>query len=371
MKQYEKVYEVYLRHGCNKKATAMELGMPLNSINSQISYYEQKHSKNYKNPSKLLEATPNLALIKPMDYEKRTWEEIIDVADQTDTLHNKLFPLTNEISKTLPSDRPVVIINSADWHIGSHGVDYDAYKKKMKYILNTDGVYMIVAGDVIQNMPATFKNALPSMNQVITKKMQYAFLEDIMTDLISEEKLLAASWGNHDTEFDERLLSASVVELVLRNIVQNEEVYLPTGGFLNIHFDDSPITYRFHVTHSYRGSSKHNPLYSNYNATLEKGLWYDPELDVFNSLDATIQGHTHTPSYSWVPLFNKHIYHIKTGTYQEEGEFGNRYFPSTDVVHFPSMVLNPFEKELMVFPDSHQAMEYGKYIQEKNKERIK
>lgn len=110
----------------------------------------------------------------------------------------------------------------------------------------------------------------------------------------------------------------------------------------------------------------YNPVHSNNRAMREKGLTYNSSTDMMRIVDATIQGHTHTPSYAWVPFYDTFVYHIKTGTYQETGEYGDRFFSSTDVVHFPSMVLNPYEKEIMVFPNSHQAASYGEFLREKH-----
>jgi hypothetical protein len=57
-----------------------------------------------------------------------------------------------ELFVEIPTDKPIAICNSADWHIGEPGCDYGQFEKDVDTWASTDGLYTAFGGDGTENI---------------------------------------------------------------------------------------------------------------------------------------------------------------------------------------------------------------------------
>jgi len=57
-----------------------------------------------------------------------------------------------ELFIEIPTDKPIAVCNSADWHIGEPGCDYTQFERDVDTWSSTDGLYTAFGGDGAQNI---------------------------------------------------------------------------------------------------------------------------------------------------------------------------------------------------------------------------
>jgi len=306
-----------------------------------------------ENGDKKVKTIYSLKIIKPANSETEqqssigetnldnySWKDIIVLAEKNKEMLNSVRNDKFEITKIFDTDSNILILFSADWHMGANGTNYNALKNDMEKVIDTENVYIISVGDEIENMNPTFGNKLPPSEQIIPRELENAFFKGLLTELINKNKILAACWGNHDAEFDERTIGYAVK----RYLIDGSNIYLPYGGFVNLQLND--INYRFRMTHNYKGSSIYNPNHSNIRSLKEKSIVQIDD-NILQGIDADIQAHGHIPAMQYYPFGNKHVILVKTGTYLEYNAFGARYFESVNGLNFPCFILNSKKKQII------------------------
>jgi len=268
------------------------------------------------------------------------WREILSIAKNSKEMLDKSRNDKFEITKCIHTNNPILIVLSADWHFGAAGVRYDVLLQDMDVILNNEDIYILIVGDEIENMNPNFKNKLPPSEQVIPRELEISFYRSLISEMIEHDKIIASSWGNHDAEFDERTIGYAVK----RYIVDNPNLFLPYGGFVNLNLND--IDYRFRVSHTYKGHSIYNPNHSNVRSTREKGI-INVDDNILWGIDADIQAHGHIPAIQIYPIYNRHIVLVKTGSYMETSPYGARYFETTDTLKIPCLILTEDQKNII------------------------
>ena len=62
----------------------------------------------------------------------------------------------------------IAIVFTADWHLGSAGIDYDTFLRNMEYIIDTPNLYMAIIGDERDNFLPGFKSGSAVASQVLS-----------------------------------------------------------------------------------------------------------------------------------------------------------------------------------------------------------
>jgi len=143
------------------------------------------------------------------------WRDMIKIADQIRALRPPVTIETISPVVRIPTETPIAMCLSADWHLGSGATDHAAWGRDMDYLLSTSGLYYAVLGDERENV-ITFKNLGLVMEQVLPVDQQQVLLEKVTYELTSKGKLLFTTWSNHGEEFDERLIGRSLLEHLRR-----------------------------------------------------------------------------------------------------------------------------------------------------------
>ncbi len=288
-----------------------------------------------------------------------SWKDIIDLAEQNKTMINNVRHDTFEITRTIDCDKNILILFSADWHMGANGTNYNSLKKDMEKVIDTENIYIVTVGDEIENMNPSFKNKLPPSEQIIPRELENAFFISLLNELIEKDKILGACWGNHDAEFDERTIGYAIK----RYLIDGKDLYLPYGGFINILMND--VQYRFRVTHTYAGKSIYNPNHSNIRSLREKSITQIDD-NILQGIDADIQAHGHIPAMQYYPFGNKHVILVKTGSYLEYNAYGARYFETVNGLNFPCFILSSKKKQIIPIMGFDIALEIFQTMEGKN-----
>ena len=94
------------------------------------------------------------------------------------------------------SGGPVCIVQMADLHLGSAGTDYGRIDTELETIIETEGVYLGLIGDIADNMIVGKLKAIRAINAEFTMNQEWAMVEYFLNR--AGNKLLYSIAGNHD-----------------------------------------------------------------------------------------------------------------------------------------------------------------------------
>lgn len=150
-----------------------------------------------------------------------------------------------------PIEGPVGITVMADIHWGADYVDYETLERDIDLICNTEGLYVLLAGDAIDN---SIKHITAIINQGMSPKYQWKWYEDLLARLSS--KLIGVIGGNHEAWT--RLITGSdpLKQLAdLKNVIYDPDQLEFSVGVGN-------EVYKWLVRHKYRFNSSDNASHS-------------------------------------------------------------------------------------------------------------
>lgn len=237
-------------------------------------------------------------------------------------------------------ERAIGIVLSADWHFGSAATDYKALEAHHDFILNSKHLYLVTVGDLIDNF-INFRNVSAILGQVLPPNLQHAWLRALVKEYAERRKWLAAVWGNHDVEWDEKGLGFSRVA----ELLGERFVYFNEKGDLKITLFNT--TYQFILAHYLAGKSIRDKNWSQKRAKQE----YYPDADVI------VSGHTHDPGYALDWRFGKVTHYVNVGAFKINDTYTMRNW-SPGIVYTPVMVLHSGEKHIEIFQRPEAAEAY-------------
>ena len=297
---------------------------------------------------------PGLALndetkIEFIDKRKSNfnWREWVKAAKKMQEFHSESSSKQDVASINIDSgDSPIVVVFSADWHLGSVSADYLMFLKNIDFILNTPNVFIGVVGDTIDNFHQ-FKNVHAILQQVFPPSRQRKLLGEIFSEMVNKKKLLFVGYGNHEAR-DEKWIGDNLVA----RLVEDDIPYFSGKGIVKLNVGDQ--LYTILAMHKTGRNSKINALYG----AKQEYLNYFPA-------DIVVTGHHHIPaieSYmhfgaaqrAGIPVGGM-TWLIKTGTYNVDDGFSKRYYDA-GMVCDPSVVLFPREKKIVPFMSASDAV---------------
>ena len=280
------------------------------------------------------------------------WREWLRAAQTTQDLHHKASSKQDIATIKINTTNPVIVVFSADWHLGSISCDYAQFLKNVDFMINTDDVYLGVVGDTIDNF-YQFNNAHAILSQVIPPAKQRKLLGEIFHALMEKNKLLFVGYGNHETR-DEKWLGDNLVA----RMVEDKVPFLSGKGIIKLYIGDQ--LYTILVMHKTGSNSKINTLYG---AKMEYSRYFPGDL--------VITAHTHVPAiesyYHYgaagrVGLpFGGESWLVKTGTYNTSDGFSTRFYDH-GVVCDPTLVLFPRERKMVPFMAATDAVSFVKAV---------
>ena len=295
--------------------------------------FEAQKSEKYNN-------LPNIPVFLDKKKSKNiNWREWFKNLEERQKLHQKTSSSQDEATVQIDTDKSIYVCLSADWHMGSATVDYQSLQNSFETILNTDRVYIITIGDLIDNF-RSFRSLQPILSQVISPKEQKTILSSILQEFFDKKKWIAACWGNHDIERDERLYGESTI----KDLLAEKLVYFNGKGTLNLIVGEQKYVIR--MSHQFKGNSIYNPNHS-MNRELK---WNTPYADLI------VGAHKHKPAIQSFYEYGKRKALIQVGTFQTDDGFSKRWW-SKGVIGVPTVVFRADRHEVFVYPSLNELLE--------------
>jgi hypothetical protein len=125
-------------------------------------------------------------------------DALLDAMAALDSAVTGLAPTRDSVTLA-PSDPhlPVGIIFTGDWHAGAGGVELDRLRRDLRRIGETDGLYGIAMGDLVEGVGAGNK-AAPALYSGIVNKSDVQVALAVHLANLAKGKWLCVIDGNHD-----------------------------------------------------------------------------------------------------------------------------------------------------------------------------
>lgn len=252
------------------------------------------------------------------------------------------FINVGKVSVDMP-DNPVSVVFLSDQHISLNGVDLRQMRLDAEYIRDTDGVYCMLVGDMIDN-------AIKHRGSVVNSKTSPDEEWDLLChylDILGPKVILATS-GNHDN-WSKDFAGVDVLKRIANN---KNIVYVQHEA--NVTVSVGPVDYRVMLRHQTRYNSAMNQTHG-IKQMLRYGGW---------NFDIGVSGHTHSPvieSFEWGGEI-KHA--MKPGSYQIATSFSDQYGFPRSKPSMPAVVLSNKEKSVIPVMDFRLATHIAKSLNE-------
>jgi hypothetical protein len=276
-----------------------------------------------------------------MDLDK--WFDTITTYQK---LEKKQHPKTRFVKLGDKSrTKPIALIFTADWHLGSKSCDYKQWVKDMKFILGLppEDFRLVLVGDLVDNVFPRFKSA-EAVFGYMSPKLQKEMLEVLLKKM--RPYIDVACWGNHDVTWDEKLIGYSDVADMLGRTCS----YFHGVGLFD--YVVGKQSYRVLMTHKTKGHSWFHALHGNIREWLQ------------TKADVVIGAHGHEAAYmvdyrgsdSEGGPKERHL--LQIGTYKTlDDTYSDREF-RPGVIHNDTMVFYPNENKIMHFSTVNDAAKW-------------
>lgn len=247
---------------------------------------------------------------------------------------------------SIPATEPIILLPTADWHMGSYATTHAELREYLQRVMSIPGCYLLLLGDHIDNFQANFKSAAAVFSQVIPPQIQRRLFGKILRELVAKGKVVARTWGNHDSDFSERVAGGIDID--------GEELlpYLKTMGRLYLTVGDTE--YRVFASHTFPGKSYLHVGHQNKRAV--RMLW--PEAHI------VLSGHTHSgPEHEQFWHGDQPVVSATCGTAKTDDTYSKRYYGRSRwsdqalVLHHDTMEVVPFRTldQALIYRDGWRA----------------
>ena len=283
--------------------------------------------------------TPLPIFVDKKRAERIDWREWFDNLEARQAFHQRTSSSQDEATIRIDTDKKIYLAFSGDWHMGSLSISYDELRYNLQTILDTDRVYIVTVGDLVDNF-RSFRSLQPILSQIVTPRDQGTILQAILDEFLRKKKWLAACWGNHDIERDEKIYGESPI----KNLLSKNLVYFNGKGTLNLIVGEQKYVIR--ISHYFKGYSIYNPNHS-MNRELK---WYAPFADVI------VGAHKHQPAIQTFYSYGKRKVLIQVGSFQTDDGFSKRFW-TKGIIGVPTVVFRPDRHEVFAYPSLDELLE--------------
>lgn len=291
---------------------------------------------------------------EPPDYGEPP-EKPIDIMAWLDRVGKRMdghTPAKDYHRITIPTDRPIAVMYSADWHFGGLDVDYTALRRHYHFLLREPGFYMSLVGDIGNFM--NLHRTVATRRDILTPDEQAEFLHSLIHETVDKGKLLTVNSGNHDDEFTERSAGFGMLKLMAKGKVP----YFRGHGYLDLVLqtsDGTETTYPIGSAHKTRFNSFMNALHGNKRMQQMSAEFFGIDRPIPRVF---VTAHTHNPAMATEGLTPEdRIIHVKCGTFKTDCTYSQRYF-GQGKIGVPTIVFHPDRREHVGFPTPWEAWRY-------------
>jgi len=189
------------------------------------------------------------------------------------------------------SQLSIAILYLADFHIGHQHGDYGAMEFMFDLIANTEGLYVVFVGDMIDNSVNAI--APTGSTNIVDKDGQLAIYESLLAKVTDKKKLLIMFEGNHEV----RSIISDHFRVTQYIAKQQDTEYGNFGHQFVVTMNGSPTI--IYCRHKMKGHSQYNPLHQMVRAVLFDNCRHAGNADVL------VRAHTHESAMGVFKVGNK------------------------------------------------------------------
>lgn len=251
------------------------------------------------------------------------WREATKVIQGMQDLASNAKSSQDTATIVIDTDDPIFCLFLSDTHLGDWATDYDLFMRITDEIIETPNMYVGLLGDMA-NMAINMRSVGEvTSGNLLPPELQKQFFESWLVDVAP--KIMFATWDNHAVMREEKGTGISV----FRSIQEKHVVYHNGIGHPDIRVGDA--TYKFAVSHRFRGSSIENPCHAPMRYLRREG--HDREL--------AAMGDYHVPGISVFNHGPTRKVAINTGSIQTKSTYARRHFSLTTSPVMPGVLLHP------------------------------
>lgn len=276
--------------------------------------------------------------------ESEEYEALFDHLEAAEEERGGLKLSQKVATFTSPDRLPIALACMSDVHAGAGGVAYGHFRRDLETIAATDGLYVIVNGDLMET-GLTFSKAGQTLysGAFNAPRDQYTYMVSRLSRV--KDKLIAIGSGNHDARHGQ--VGIDRLPEMARDL---GTVYYSEGGLtLTLRIGDE--RYVVALSHQFTGSSKITPSNRHRRMSQEWVGTREP-------LDAVVVSHLHEPLIEVVMQRGTPIVYVSSGSYKylSDGYSESKnYKPAYGV---PILVLSPDRHSITPFIDFDEGVRY-------------
>jgi hypothetical protein len=209
------------------------------------------------------------------------WREWVDLWGDTLEREKKIDPINTKLTVNLSHlTDPINICFAGDLHMGGGFTNHKLIRDTIEFILETPNTYLALVGDVIEGFLPSFRSAEAREQMPASVKSQIAAYRSLVNELLSENCLLWATWGDHDGMWMEKAIGINVV----KNTIHDRVPYFTGRGLVKVLLGGQ--TYHIIANHRENNRSQWNRVHPSRR-----------QFDRFFPADIMVTAHTHQPSF--------------------------------------------------------------------------
>lgn len=164
--------------------------------------------------------------------------------------HRKVDPHQEILTVDLRhAEAPVNLAFGADFHLGGGFTSHSSIRETMEFLLETEGLYLALVGDIIEGFIPGEKSAETVEQMAGSLTAQLSAMKSLVHELCTRDKLLCLSWGDHDAKWFEKMIGLNIVKREFHDRVP----YFTGRGLMRLLVGEQE--YYVQVNHSAAGSS--------------------------------------------------------------------------------------------------------------------
>lgn len=271
-------------------------------------------------------------------------EELFTSLERAEAARAGLSPTEDTITVNAPDDLPCGIAFMSDIHAGASGVDYARFRHDLEVIRDTDGLYTIVNGDLLENAKVMSKagNALYHA-AFANPREQITYVRKRLS--IARGKILAILSGNHDSR-DGMYAGIDRLPQLCRDL----DVPYGTEAGMTVNFVVGGHQYVVVAKHDYTGKS--NITKSN----SARRMWTEWPHS-WDSADVIALAHLHEANLSVQYQRGQEVVWLRSGAFKIHDEYAlSKGYKSTYGV--PIVVFFPGTRKMIAFLDFDEGVRY-------------
>lgn len=263
-------------------------------------------------------------------FESGMWHALEGVQREMSALDTE----RDEVAVELPDDRPVLVAFSSDWHLGHCSCLMSKLRTDLETIRNTPGLYVVLGGDLMDNVVTSVTSRGMSHEQLTPVRVQKELIHEAVAYL-GAEKVLAMVLGNHENWS----LSSDDFDPIAYFAKRLNAPYLGAFGYITVTLGG--VVYRILAAHQFRMRSSFNKTHQGKRLN-----------DFHGDADLIFTGHTHDSAVESTHIRQRQTFIGQAGTYLRSSRYSKQLGFTASTPEMPGAILFPRRKKAIGIYDA-------------------